>query len=220
MFPGFLPPSAAEQSPQHVDPDVRTFCDAHSPLIVANGKVAYWRGQDLYGFDQLILLTERLKSTFPNIGTVISFWDHLPSDQPRLNHLVATARAKGLEKNILFNTTPGLFVPILDLADVFVRPTVTDGDANSIREALYLGVPVVASDAVVRPPGTILFRTRDITDFADKTVQALRVKRQPISNTAISEQNTAVARSEAYLAFLSDLVRSAKSGRNRRAYSI
>ena len=40
---------------------------------------------------------------------------------------------------------------MLRLTDVLLKPTNTDGDAISVREALYLGVPVVASDVVERP---------------------------------------------------------------------
>jgi glycosyltransferase involved in cell wall biosynthesis len=36
---------------------------------------------------------------------------------------------------------------------VYLRPTRTDGDAVSIREALHRGAPVIASDAASRPGG-------------------------------------------------------------------
>lgn len=43
--------------------------------------------------------------------------------------------------------------PALGRAAVFLRPTLTDGDAVSIREALAAGLPVLASDVVARPEG-------------------------------------------------------------------
>jgi glycosyltransferase involved in cell wall biosynthesis len=43
-----------------------------------------------------------------------------------------------------------------------VRPTRSDGDALSIREALHAAVPVVASDVVERPEGTLTFPLEDI----------------------------------------------------------
>ena len=42
-------------------------------------------------------------------------------------------------------------------ADLFVRPTLADGDSVSVREALALGVRALASDAAPRPPGVRLF---------------------------------------------------------------
>jgi len=58
-------------------------------------------------------------------------------------------------------------------SEVFVRPTNLDGDAISIREALYFGVPSVASGVVARPRECILFKSRDIKDFTLKTKDVL-----------------------------------------------
>jgi glycosyltransferase involved in cell wall biosynthesis len=58
-------------------------------------------------------------------------------------------------------------------ADVFVRPSLVDGDALSVREALALGRTVVASDTDARPEGVILFRRGDANDLAEKVAVAL-----------------------------------------------
>ncbi len=42
---------------------------------------------------------------------------------------------------------------VMDAADLFVRPTLADGDANSVREALAFGLPVVATSVAPRPDG-------------------------------------------------------------------
>lgn len=57
-------------------------------------------------------------------------------------------------------------------ASIFVRPTLTDGDSIAVREALALGKRVVASDAVARPSGCVIFRTRDVSDLREKLTQA------------------------------------------------
>jgi glycosyltransferase involved in cell wall biosynthesis len=53
-------------------------------------------------------------------------------------------------------------------ADVFVRPTYADGDSLSVREALALGLPVVASDAAPRPSGVTVCRSGDVGDLVAK----------------------------------------------------
>lgn len=58
-------------------------------------------------------------------------------------------------------------------SDLFVRPTLTDGDALSVREALALGRPVVASAVGFRPPGTRLFCPGDPVDLAAQIEAAL-----------------------------------------------
>ena len=55
---------------------------------------------------------------------------------------------------------------VVHAADVLVRPTLTDGDALSVREALALGRRVVASDVAPRPRGVVLFRSGDPSALA------------------------------------------------------
>jgi glycosyltransferase involved in cell wall biosynthesis len=57
--------------------------------------------------------------------------------------------------------------------DAFIRPTTHDGDAISVREALALGVPCVASDVCGRPHGTYTFRAGNAVDLADQVQHAL-----------------------------------------------
>jgi glycosyltransferase involved in cell wall biosynthesis len=176
--PGFLPPSTSELERRGVNREAWKFVDAHEPVIAANGKVDRYAGQDLYGLDMLVELASRLRKDFTRLGIVVCFWDHRPEDEAPLQRLIARAREAGVGDAILFNTQSGPFVPVLARSDVFVRPTNTDGDANSIREALYLGVPCVASDAVERPVGARLFRNRDVGDFESKVRAALVGPRQ------------------------------------------
>lgn len=163
--PGFLPPGEETIDRDAVAPAVWAFADVHRPLICACGKVCWYEGQDLYGLDHLVELAGRLKPDYPDLGIVVCFWDHKAEEQRYLDELMQRAAAIGAADNVLFNTQSGTFVPVIAASDVFVRPTNTDGDANSIREALSLGIPAVASDAVERPAGTRLFRTRDLNDF-------------------------------------------------------
>jgi glycosyltransferase involved in cell wall biosynthesis len=62
---------------------------------------------------------------------------------------------------------------LMACCDVFVRPTTYDGDALSVREALMLGVPCVASDVCVRPEGTRLFRTGDVEALVARVREAV-----------------------------------------------
>jgi glycogen synthase len=62
---------------------------------------------------------------------------------------------------------------LLSRCDAFIRPTTHDGDAISVREALALGVPCVASDVCARPEGTYLFRAGCAPDLAMRVRQAL-----------------------------------------------
>lgn len=169
--PGFLPPQS--DSGETLSIAQQSFVDAHQPIIAANGKVAFHGGADLYGLDQLVEVVVALRPSFPRIGLMVSFWDHLRSDETHLAKLMRRAREAGVQEHILFHTESRPFLPVLERADLFIRPTCTDGDANSVREALYLGVPTLASDVVERPPGATLVRTRDLKDLVEKAKAAL-----------------------------------------------
>lgn len=63
---------------------------------------------------------------------------------------------------------------VMRLADVFVRPTRADGDSISVREALSLGVRVVASDVGHRPPEAALFRSEQPAELASRVELSLQ----------------------------------------------
>ena len=63
---------------------------------------------------------------------------------------------------------------VMRSVSVFVRPTICDGDSLSVREALALRVPVVASDTDFRPEGVILFRRGDVDDLVTALTRALQ----------------------------------------------
>jgi glycosyltransferase involved in cell wall biosynthesis len=88
-------------------------------------------------------------------------------------------REAGLEENILLlgDVNHSACLALISACDVFLRPTLEDGDSISVREALALGVPVVASRAGARPAGAILFQPGDAEDLLAKIDLALAVKR-------------------------------------------
>jgi glycosyltransferase involved in cell wall biosynthesis len=56
--------------------------------------------------------------------------------------------------------------------DALLRTTLYDGDSVSVREALYIGTPVIASDNGMRPEGVRLIPARDPARLSD-AIQAL-----------------------------------------------
>ena len=119
------------------------------------------KAANLYGFDLCIELVRRLRADHPRLGLVICLPQiHLTDYYAELRRRIAEY---GLEDHVLFITEPlEEAYPLWQASDVYLRATTTDGDALPIREALSLGVPVVASDASPRPPGTVLFPSRDL----------------------------------------------------------
>lgn len=87
--------------------------------------------------------------------------------------ILEKARGKfGFKVTIHENLSNDEFLSELARCSVFVRPTFTDGDSIALREALALGRIVVASDAVPRPEGCVLFRSGDVNDLRVKLAAA------------------------------------------------
>ena len=70
---------------------------------------------------------------------------------------------------------------LLERCDVFVRPTLADGDSVSVREALGLGRAVVATAVGNRPPEVRLVPPGDAGKLAQAMIEAATARRvQPV----------------------------------------
>ena len=70
------------------------------------------------------------------------------------------------------------FRALLERAEMYLRPTSTDGNSVAVLEALEMGVPVIASDVVPRPAGVILYVHNDNDSFlnAVRSIEELRLR--------------------------------------------
>ncbi len=166
VVPAYIAPAEAPGDEAGIDAAIRSFCESHGPVLLANGApIVYDDGRDLYGIDMTIELADRLRADYPRLGVLwyqlrFAGWD--PAYAERMEEEI---RRRGLDAHWRFVEPTGEMIPIFRHVDVFLRPTCSDGDAVSIREALHFRVPAVASDAAPRPEGTVTFRTRDQDDF-------------------------------------------------------
>ncbi|QSQ15130.1 glycosyltransferase family 4 protein [Myxococcus landrumensis] len=71
---------------------------------------------------------------------------------------------------------------LLVRSDAFLRPTTHDGDSISVREALTLAVPCVASDVCERPEGTWVFQSGDAASLAARILQAVTAGRVAVAS--------------------------------------
>ena len=164
VAPAYLPPRRGATTA--LPAPIRDFVGVHSPVLSTYA----WQlsrdaqGVDVYGFDLCVGLVRSLREVFPRIGLVLRMSN--VADAAYLDDLQARVAADGTKDHVLFTTAPLEDAQALwGASDVHVRATSTDGDAVAVREALDLRVPVVASDASVRPEGTVLFKTRDQEDL-------------------------------------------------------
>jgi len=165
------------QLPENVD----TFINNHFPIISSNAfSIRKYNGVDLYGIDMIIDACRFLIKEYPEIGFIVLC---SKKDDILINQYYEAL--KDIKDNFMLIAENMNYIPILQKSHVCVRPTNTDGFSLSIAEALYFKIPVVASDVVSRPKGTILFKTRDLNAF----IESIRYAIININNIVFAEED-------------------------------
>lgn len=186
----FIPPDRSREQElwTQYDPALRRFAGASTPLLVMQGSDAFHDGVDRYGTDLAIEALARVRAVYPSVGLVVGrpsqgssqFEAYRAALGDRIQQL-------GLGHSVYFLEGEQELFPITARADLFLRPSNQDGDSISIREAEFLGVRVVASDACPRLASCILFRSRSSESLSDAILSALAMgKPQSIHDTEVS----------------------------------
>lgn len=164
-IPAFIPPTDEPPLPESIKQQIKVCMELGQPIVSTNAsKFALDKeGNDLYGIDFLVNYFIRHEE-----------YTLLVSD-PKCEYRARYGSCKG---NIVFVTHAHSYFELLKNVDVFVRNTSTDGDALSVKEALYLGLPALCSDVVDRPDGVILFSYSDDSSFSQALSDALTTGRR------------------------------------------
>lgn len=176
MMPAFLPPPIEEE--EDLPNDITNWIDnvrkdPNAVLLASNANgIKILNGADLYGIDMCIKAVQILnKISIRNYYLLL-----IVLNGERHSEILSGYQqeiSQHSHNEILLLTTPVSFVKIMKASDIILRPTNTDGDSITVREALFLNKRVVASDCVERPKGTVVFKSRDINDFCKKVIDAL-----------------------------------------------
>lgn len=170
----FIPPLSTQILEQDLLEEVNRFSEKFSTVFATN---AYNFSIDRYGNEiyQISFLVQ-LFTEEEALGLIISD----PSGAYKEQFM---NRQIGLPSNILLISKPHSFFEVLKYSDVFLRITTTDGDSISIREALFLGKNVIATNVVDRPDGTMLVNNKKediaemISNYNKKSTEPISVQR-------------------------------------------
>lgn len=185
LVPGFIPASI-DNTP--IPDEVESFLgQRNGPVLLASGEISSDRKDDLYGAYFLLDLMERMRDI-----RLLFYAYTITKSKKDQEPLVKEISLRGLtDRFLLFSSTTEL-LPAMRRCDVLLRPTRSDGDSNSIREALHIGLPVIASDCVPRPAGVITFTSGNLaalkrtidTVLGDISGFKAKVRSLPKSNNA------------------------------------
>jgi glycogen(starch) synthase len=134
--------------PEEPWPELRRLRSQAQPLIAVA-----CHPSPVYGAELALEAIKLLRRRWP-LAKLVLFG---PGGEELGFRLERTADEAGDMAVWLGELSPSRALAVIRAADVFLRPTGTDGDALTVREALALGVRCVASDAVPRPPGVVTY---------------------------------------------------------------
>jgi glycosyltransferase involved in cell wall biosynthesis len=176
-----LPFSAA--APSSADPlpeKLRLFAANHRPLLLSVGGL-----EPEYDLPLQIDTLEDILQRFPNARLLIVGGGSMEEELRR-----KIASKPYADHILLYGDMPrtATLRAMLD-CDVVLRTTLYDGDSISVREALYLGAPVIATDNGMRPPGVRLIPISDRIGLRDALFDVLPTGRKPTPVAGDGQEN-------------------------------
>ena len=142
------PHAVSAQTPADaLTPQLRRFFDSHEIVLATVGLL-----EPEYDLSLQIETLGQVRERFPNSGLVIIGSGSLEQD------LRKQIESKPYRDHILLCGDVPHAVTLRAIAEsnLFLRTTLYDGDSVSVREAIHLGVPVIATDNCMRPAGVRL----------------------------------------------------------------
>lgn len=186
VIPEFIPPS---NIPFIEDGIINKFRSNHKYILSSNAyQLSFHKGEDLYGIDILIEMMGIIAYE-KGLDAVMIFLLPRIGNKEYFEDLLMQIKKRDLVERFIFITDPLEEASSLwQLSDVVIRATNTDGNSMTILEALSLKIPTIASDCVERPQGVILFKSRNMHDLIDKTLNVLsniKLEKEKLRNLEI-----------------------------------
>src|SRR6185295_6720013 len=163
--------------------DINSFMSSHSPLLVTVGLLESEYDLPLQ-IEVLGLVLERSKDAGLLIigsGSLEAELRKLIASKPYAGHILLTG-------DVPHHAT----IEAIANSDLFLRTTFYDGDSISVREALHLDTPVIATDNAMRPAGVKLIPPANVGSLRQAIEECLRVKRAQSQRGSVNEENIEV----------------------------
>jgi glycogen synthase len=157
----FLP---EEQSASPLWQPLASFFAAHNPVLISVGLL-----EREYDLSLQIEAMGQILQRFPRAGLVLIGSGSLEQE------LCGNIRSRPYAEHILLcgDVPHAATMQAISRAQVMLRTTLYDGDAVSVREALHLGTPVIASDNGMRPEGVRLVPKSELAALVNAIHEAL-----------------------------------------------
>jgi glycosyltransferase involved in cell wall biosynthesis len=176
IAPHAVDTSAAAPLPEALE----RFFETHDSVLITVGLL-----EPEYDLPMQIDIVERVRRHFPGAGLLIAGSGSL---EGALRELIAS-RSWGDHVLLAGDVDHGSILTAIRRARLMLRTTLYDGDAVSVREALALGTPVIATDNGMRPEGVTLVAPSDPNALEAAILTQLGQERTVLPLTAQGEEN-------------------------------
>ena len=180
VIPAFIPKLNESTSKVNISNELIKFTKKFDQVIIFYAFSLLVDNKDLYGAKEVLLMFAKLLKNKKNNYCLVFCVSKINSD--------ISSYKSFAKENDIFDKIYWQLGPIKDMyelwsmSDLYVRPTMLDGDSISIREALEMNVKVVASDVAKRPNGVLTYKKENISDFKNKVLIKLKEKKSDTSN--------------------------------------
>ncbi len=156
------------------------FLNAHSPMLLTVGLL-----EPEYDLPMQIDVMADLLERYPRAGLLIVGAGSL---EESLRSRIAGTPYR--DHVCLYGDMPHAVTLRATLeSDLLLRTTLFDGDSVSVREALYLGTPVIATDNGMRPEGVRLIPPSDPGQLRDAVCEVLSGQRERQAPAGDGQEN-------------------------------
>jgi glycosyltransferase involved in cell wall biosynthesis len=158
-----------------VPDDVRAFMATHTPNVVFVGAML-----KNYGALVLVNALAIVRESFPRVGCVLIAYK--AEDARYAAEVQRAIRDHDMTDSFMTPRTLPSVSAVVASSDLMARPCYPDANSIAVSEALALGVRVVASRVLSRPPSVTTFEPWNVADLAASMLACLAAPR-PSSDT-------------------------------------
>jgi hypothetical protein len=148
------------ESTEPLPAEVAGFIAGYRRVVCSNGWIKLIPEGELYGIREMAESASALPAGTCFVIYVINVDKQGIEERAYYGELKRLAAGN---PNLMLYESKVAFDPLLRHSEAFVRNTLSDGDALSIREAIDHGVKVLATDVVVRPRGVLTYRPGELS---------------------------------------------------------
>jgi glycosyltransferase involved in cell wall biosynthesis len=174
------PYSFAHERPAPLPKTLADFFQTHGPVMISAGQL-----EPEYDLGIQIEALHQLRHKFPKAGLVFLGSGSIEVDLRRKIEALDCREHVLLAGDVPHESA----LEAISRARLMLRTSLYDGDSISVREALQLGTPVIATDTGMRPPAVTLVPKSDLSALGKAIESVLAYPRKPCLAPQNDESN-------------------------------